>query len=119
MCSLVRMSEFKHESAKYGIIDLNTLVGVQSALQVLGFDPGVADGIDGPKTKAAVKAFQESGSIAVDGIVGPTTAGWLNAQNAPIFQEITPTSAFTVTPSEEAKEIDSSTGAPRRNLDFS
>ncbi len=40
MCSLVRMSEFKHESAKYGIIDLNTLVGVQSALQVLGFDPG-------------------------------------------------------------------------------
>lgn len=73
MCSLVRMSEFKHESAKYGTIDLNTLVGVQSALQVLGFDPGVADGIDGPKTKAAVKAFQESGSIAVDGIVGPDT----------------------------------------------
>jgi peptidoglycan hydrolase-like protein with peptidoglycan-binding domain len=71
------MSEFKHESEKYGVIDLMTLYGAQSALQVLGYDPGVADGLDGPKTQAAVKAFQTDAEIGVDGIVGPETRGAL------------------------------------------
>lgn len=33
------------------------------------------DGIFGPKTEAAVKAFQEDEELAVDGIAGPTTWG--------------------------------------------
>lgn len=36
-----------------------------------------ADGIFGPKTEAAVKKFQRSKNIAVDGIVGPVTWGKL------------------------------------------
>jgi len=35
------------------------------------------DGIFGPKTEAAVKAFQKKAGIAVDGIVGPVTWGKL------------------------------------------
>ncbi|KKL28492.1 hypothetical protein LCGC14_2374570, partial [marine sediment metagenome] len=40
-----------------------------------GFNPGPIDGIFGPKTKAAVLAFQRAAGIQVDGIVGPETRG--------------------------------------------
>lgn len=54
--------------------DLRTTAGLQRALDRLGFDPGPLDGIPGPRTTAAVKAFQEAdGSLAVDGIYGPMT----------------------------------------------
>lgn len=36
-------------------------------------NPGGQDGVFGPKTQAAVKAFQARSHIAVDGIVGPQT----------------------------------------------
>ena len=39
-------------------IDLSSLRGVQQGLAALGFDPGPIDGIDGPRTRAAVSAFQ-------------------------------------------------------------
>jgi len=47
---------------------------IQQALVEKGFSPGSIDGIYGPKTEAAVKRFQQSKSLAVDGIVGPSTA---------------------------------------------
>jgi peptidoglycan hydrolase-like protein with peptidoglycan-binding domain len=40
-----------------------------------GGTPLVADGIFGPKTKAAVVAFQKRNNLAPDGIVGPLTWG--------------------------------------------
>ncbi len=46
---------------------------VQSRLIELGFQPGKADGVYGPVTEAAVKAFQARTDISVDGIVGPVT----------------------------------------------
>jgi len=40
-----------------------------------GYDPGPIDGIFGPKTAKAVRAFQSAAGIQVDAIVGPETRG--------------------------------------------
>lgn len=50
---------------------------VQTALQRRGFSPGPIDGIFGPLTETAVRAFQTAGGLIVDGIVGPQTWGAL------------------------------------------
>ena len=49
------------------------VVIIQDNLQVLGFDPISTDGVFGCETEAAVKKFQESYSLNVDGIVGDIT----------------------------------------------
>lgn len=46
---------------------------VQASLLSVGYRPGVVDGIDGPRTQGAVKAFQEDQGLQVDGIAGPNT----------------------------------------------
>jgi len=71
------MAEYEHNSEKFGYINLDELLGVQDALAKLGFEPGKVDGIDGPNTQKAVRAFQTESEIKVDGIVGPETRGAL------------------------------------------
>jgi hypothetical protein len=61
------------ESKQPADLDLDLVSGYQAALQRLGFDPGPIDGIAGPRTRAAVEAFQRAEELAVDGIVGPRT----------------------------------------------
>lgn len=46
---------------------------IQSKLKDLGFLPGSVDGIFGPNTEKAVKAFQKSAGLKDDGIVGTKT----------------------------------------------
>ena len=55
---------------------------LQQQLKALGFDPGPIDGIFGPRTEAAVKAFQRAVGIAVDGVVGPVTWSHLKARKS-------------------------------------
>lgn len=67
------MAYFEHNSEKFGYINLEDLEGVQDALAKLGFDPGAVDGLDGPNTRKAVRAFQAHATIGIDGIVGNET----------------------------------------------
>ena len=46
---------------------------LQQTLKSKGFDPGDIDGDFGPATEAAVRAFQASEGLLVDGIAGPKT----------------------------------------------
>lgn len=46
---------------------------LQTILQQAGYNPGGIDGLYGPNTTAAVKAFQTANGLTADGIVGPQT----------------------------------------------
>lgn len=57
-----------------------TIKQAQSLLSYLGYDTGAVDGISGPKTAAAVRAFQSAEGLMVDGIPGiQTQAALLDA----------------------------------------
>jgi peptidoglycan hydrolase-like protein with peptidoglycan-binding domain len=62
---------------------------LQDALKALGYDPGPVDGVFGPQTESAVRAFQQAREIAADGAVGRVT--WINIDEAdqshPVLKE--------------------------------
>jgi N-acetylmuramoyl-L-alanine amidase len=54
-------------------VEGDDVVALQSRLAELGFTPGKVDGIHGPATDAAVRAFQAALGLEADGTVGPET----------------------------------------------
>ena len=55
----------------------------QQALKDKGFDPGPVDGVNGPKTHAALKQFQDKQTLKEDGRLGPQTRDALGLKPAP------------------------------------
>ncbi|MBF0253173.1 MAG: peptidoglycan-binding protein [Candidatus Omnitrophica bacterium] len=62
-------------SEKKGTIRVDgvTVTKVQTALKNAGFYQGAVDGKLGPKTMEAIKEFQKSSNLTVDGVVGSGT----------------------------------------------
>jgi peptidoglycan hydrolase-like protein with peptidoglycan-binding domain len=59
--------------------------GLQVALRAYGFYLGPIDGIAGPGTATAVRAFQQRMGLAVDGIAGPRTRRALGPLGGPLY----------------------------------
>jgi peptidoglycan hydrolase-like protein with peptidoglycan-binding domain len=56
----------------------DTVRNIQTGLGKLGYDPGPADGKAGPKTRAAIRQYQERNQLLVDG--QPSDALWAHIQ---------------------------------------
>ncbi len=55
---------------------------VQQALKDKGLDPGPVDGVNGPKTRAAIKEYQTQQHLTADGRIGPKTLDSLGVKQA-------------------------------------
>lgn len=55
-----------------------TVRNIQAGLGRLGYDPGPVDGKAGPKTRAAIRQYQERNQLLVDG--QPSDALWTHIQ---------------------------------------
>lgn len=76
---LVRVRAYQAGEALALPPPLNDTRELQAALVSLHYDPGPIDGIEGPRTRASLKAFQRDHGLVVDGIFGPKTRAALRA----------------------------------------
>lgn len=61
----------------------DTIERIQGRLNHLGFDAGAADGVMGPATRSALRAFQKSAGIIADGYPDDATLSALAVQTGP------------------------------------
>jgi len=85
---------------------------LQNRLQAAGFSPGTADGIFGARTEGAVRSYQASRGIEVDGVVGPNT--WAQLNGAPAVEK--PPAAEPVAPGDVARVSDGPSNAKIASL---
>ncbi len=75
---------------------------LQSRLKLLGYYTGTVDGDFGKATEEAVKAFQKTNGLTVDGVAGASTQSLLNSSNAKSASYATPTPKPTASPTPNA-----------------
>lgn len=63
---------------------MKTTLEIQRRLHSLGFYAGDCDGKSGPKTIAAVRAFQQAFGLVIDGMAGPQTRAALKQAATPV-----------------------------------
>jgi LysM repeat protein len=61
------------------------VAGLQVALKAKGLYRGPVDGVAGPRTNAALRAFQRRAGLAVDGVAGPRTRRKLGRLGRPLL----------------------------------
>ncbi len=75
-----KASKHKHKRhAKARSAAASDVRRAQERLVALGYFNGPADGLMGPKTRAALKAFQREQGLTIDGVLGPQTSRALAA----------------------------------------
>lgn len=77
---LLKIDQFAQAILIGGLEPLTTIKGVQGRLANLGYMPGPVDGVVGRMTIAAIVAFQRSKGLEADGIVGPKTRAALKEE---------------------------------------
>ena len=60
---------------------------IQEALSEMGYDPGRADGIMGPRTAAAIRQYQEGHGLPIDGRATADLAAHIQEQKAASAQQ--------------------------------
>jgi peptidoglycan hydrolase-like protein with peptidoglycan-binding domain len=58
---------------------------VQLALAERGLSDGLADGVNGPKTTAAIRSFQQHNGLPVDGLSSPALLARITASSGPVL----------------------------------
>jgi N-acetylmuramoyl-L-alanine amidase len=61
------------------------IAALQSALRVQGHYAGIVDGVAGPETDVALRAFQRKAGLAADGVAGAQTRAALGPLGRPAF----------------------------------
>jgi hypothetical protein len=77
MGSGAQASDSKQPGATNGQAGMEQVKGLQQALQGKGLDPGPIDGVMGPKTQAAIRAFQKDQNLPQTGRMDDQTAAKL------------------------------------------
>ena len=67
------------------VAPLSTTKDIQTYLNCNGFNPGPIDGSPGARTTAAIKSFQATNGLTADGIVGPATKQAMRAYSSVSF----------------------------------
>merc|ERR1711904_66656 len=85
---------------------------VQEILSKLNYYDGKVDGFVGPRTEAAVKAFQYNQGLTADGWAGPRTMQTLqeivqtNSDEVAVHQESFPQGSFGSIPGPEVEDME-------------
>lgn len=69
----------KADPAQAPVADKETVRRAQEGLAALGYRPGPADGMPGPRTREAIAAFQRDSGLPADGRVTEELVGWIES----------------------------------------